>query len=191
MPFKFQLGANRVIQVAMIICLTNFVITCYYLLSRSQWSFAPDSTIVTQHFVQGYEKGVPGMCRSFLLNRCAQLIILLTMCGSWIMKVEMCRGETRTLLVPPEMGYGERGVPNVRSFIFLSIWPQTFEIKFSPQASKISFSPPDIWVFRWFQEALLFTSLLSFSQSAMDRHCLALESYNLPESYNLSGTREL
>jgi len=47
MPFKFQLGANRVIQ--------------------------------------GYEKGVPGMCR----------------------------GETRTLLVPPGMGYGDRGVPNV------------------------------------------------------------------------------
>jgi len=47
MPFKFQLGANRVIQ--------------------------------------GYEKGVPGMCR----------------------------GETRTLLVPPGMGYGDHGVPNV------------------------------------------------------------------------------
>ena len=33
--------------------------------------------------IEGYEKGVPGMCK----------------------------GETRTLLVPPAMGYGERGVP--------------------------------------------------------------------------------
>ena len=33
--------------------------------------------------IQGYEKGVPGMCK----------------------------GETRTLLVPASMGYGERGVP--------------------------------------------------------------------------------
>ena len=33
--------------------------------------------------IEGYEKGVPGMCK----------------------------GETRTLLVPPSMGYGERGVP--------------------------------------------------------------------------------
>ena len=33
--------------------------------------------------IQGYEKGVPGMCK----------------------------GETRTLLVPASMGYGDRGVP--------------------------------------------------------------------------------
>ena len=33
--------------------------------------------------IQGYERGVPGMCK----------------------------GETRTLLVPPSMGYGEHGVP--------------------------------------------------------------------------------
>ena len=30
------------------------------------------------------------------------------------------RGETRTLLVPPGMGYGERGVPNV-SFVFCAV----------------------------------------------------------------------
>ena len=33
--------------------------------------------------IEGYDKGVPGMCK----------------------------GETRTLLVPPSMAYGERGVP--------------------------------------------------------------------------------
>ena len=34
--------------------------------------------------IQGYERGVPGMCE----------------------------GETRTLTVPPHLGYGDRGVPN-------------------------------------------------------------------------------
>ena len=31
------------------------------------------------------------------------------------------RGETRTLLVPPGMGYGDHGVPNVRLALYLSL----------------------------------------------------------------------
>ena len=42
------------------------------------------------------------------------------------MVICVLRGETRTLLVPPGMGYGDRGVPNVRFALYLllllTIW---------------------------------------------------------------------
>ena len=56
MPFKFQLGANRVIQVTFaksmiflptIIMIVTIAIDCHLIPSK----------------IQGYEKGVPGMCR--------------------------------------------------------------------------------------------------------------------------------
>ena len=56
MPFKFQLGANRVIQVTIaksmivlptMIMIVKIAIDCYLIPSK----------------IQGYEKGVPGMCR--------------------------------------------------------------------------------------------------------------------------------
>ena len=47
--------------------------------------------VFSKKVIQGYEKGVPGMCR----------------------------GEIRTLTVPPHLGYGERGMFVLVSFFIL------------------------------------------------------------------------
>ena len=132
---KFELGANRVIQV----------------------TFAKSMIVVPTllKIVIWYHQKYRDMRRGSLA--CAgweitSLTILLTILVPWILKF---RGETRTLLVPSEMGYGERGVPNVRSFTFpfiltawifgSSFWPLwLFGISFSPQAFQISLWP-NIW----------------------------------------------
>ena len=130
MPFKFQLGANRVIQVtfakSMIVLPTMIMIVM----------IAIDCHLIPSK-IQGYEKGVPGMCRleiHVFENKSCMIDDPPNHPYAMNDKIDMCtlcRGETRTLLVPPEMAYGEQGVPNVRSLTFafiltVNIWDFIF-----------------------------------------------------------------